>query len=442
MAQAQYTVKATIHPPKKYEWALLYKIEGARQKFIKNAEIVKSLQTENGKTKTVGTFEFELPANAEPGSYRITYDLQQNKYVDILFNKEDIELNFNPGDVENTTYYTKSKENKLYAKFLYDISMAQYKVDSLQVAYLKNPKGETELAYKKAVQTIEKVQKKYNESSAGTLAYYFIKATDRYNAPIPAKNSQEYLEGVINHFYDKIDFEDSHLFNSSFLVDRIADYVFYMNYSPNVELQEKLHKKAVDVSIAQVKDVDFKADVIEFLISQFVAMKNAPLVDYLFENHFSALPKEKQNAEFKKEVEQSMSIAIGKVAPDFSWTEDGKEMSLSKLQGGMSYLLIFYSTTCSHCEREVPKVYEFLKGKTNTKVVAFAMETEETGWQNFKKQFPGWHHVLGLNKWENKTARKYQITSTPTYFVLGMDKKIIANPEKIEDLKMILEKLN
>ena len=59
--QAQYTVKGTIQPTKKYRWALLYKIEGTKERFIENSEINNQLQTTNGKTLTIGTFEFQLP---------------------------------------------------------------------------------------------------------------------------------------------------------------------------------------------------------------------------------------------------------------------------------------------------------------------------------------------------------------------------------------------
>jgi thiol-disulfide isomerase/thioredoxin len=215
-----------------------------------------------------------------------------------------------------------------------------------------------------------------------------------------------------------------------------------MNYSPDPEKQEQLHKKAMDVVIRKATDIKFKADVIEFFISQFASIKNSALVDYLFANHFDKLPKESQNVAFKKKTLESMGVAIGRIAPDFSWEENGKKMSLSTLTGAQNYLLIFYSTGCNHCLKEVPLVFEFMKGKDKTKVIAFAMETSDKAWLNYKKTLAGWHHVLGLGKWENETARTYQINSTPTYFVLGMDKKIIANPEKIEDLKLIMEQLN
>ena len=112
------------------------------------------------------------------------------------------------------------------------------------------------------------------------------------------------------------------------------------------------------------------------------------------------------------------------------------------MKGGLSYLLIFYSTGCSHCLREVPEIYEYMKEKKNTKVIAFAMENSDDVWSDYHLRMPGWHHVLGLGKWGNPTARTYQINSTPSYFILGMDKKIISIPKTIDDLKFILKELN
>ena len=51
------------------------------------------------------------------------------------------------------------------------------------------------------------------------------------------------------------------------------------------------------------------------------------------------------------------------------------------------------------------------------------------------------HHVLGLNKWNNKTARIYNINTTPTYFVLDSNKKIIANPIALKDLETLIKQL-
>ena len=212
-----------------------------------------------------------------------------------------------------------------------------------------------------------------------------------------------------------------------------------MNYSNDAEKQKQLYKKAVDVVIGKVNDITFKADVIEFLTSQFSVLKNVDLVDYLFANHFDKLPKDKQNLEFKKRIEEAMAIAIGRIAPDFSWTENGKEISLSQLKGGQSYLIIFYSTECGHCLREIPQIYDFMKDKTKTKVIAFAMETSDVAWKNYIKNLSGWHHSLGLGKWENPIGDLYGVTATPTYFILDKDKKIIAKPHDIKEVKEYLD---
>ena len=411
LLQAQYSIKGSLQPVKKYQWALLYKVEGARQVFVKNSEIKAE--------KAKGSFEFTLPADAKTGSYRVTYDLQNNGYVDFLFNKENVEFEFNPNNAEGTTVFKQSKENKLYKEFLSDNSAIQYKIDSLQSIYFKNRSAETAKSYKNLVQELKKTQNRYLQNAQGSLAYHFIKATNRYNSPEIVTQAQQYLDGAVTHFFDEIDFSNENLYNSSFLIDRIADYVFYMNFSRDPETQKALYKKA-----------------------STIALKNAEIVDYLFSDHYDKLPKENQNTAFKDRIISEMKVAIGRVAPDFSWKENGKDLSIANLKDNMSYLLIFYSTGCSHCLREVPQLFEFMKDKTNTKVIAFAMETDDKTWLKYKNTMPGWHHVLGLGKWENKIARTYQVNSTPTYFVLGMDKKIISNPEKLEDLKLVLEQLN
>ena len=434
LSNAQYSIKGTMQPVEKFSWVILYKIEGTQEIYIKNTKVNK-----NG---DIGSFEFMLPNETSVGSYRIKFNLKKNGFIDFFFLKKNMEFSFNPKDPEHTITYKKSSENQLYVDFLTDISFTQFKIDSLQNLYFSTPKKSIGEAYKYWVNTLQRIEKEYLEKSQGTLIYDFIKAADRYNPSYIINTPKEYATTSIDHFFDQIDFDNKTLYNSSFLIDKISDFVFYVNYSKNIETQKKRYKKASDIVINKIQDLSFKTQVIEFLITQFVIIKNAEMVDYLFNNYYDRLPIENQNAVLKNTMLAKMKIAIGRVAPDFSWKENGKELRLSKLKDGFSYLLIFYSTECSHCLREVPEVYEFMAGKQKTKVIAFAMETSDKTWLNYHKKMPGWHHVLGLEKWNNKIARDYQINSTPSYFVLGMNKKFIALPQRLEDLEMVLDQLN
>jgi len=434
LSYSQFNIRGTMSPTENSSWVLLYKIEGTKQIFVKNTQVKKEAEK--------GFFEFSLPNEAKPGTYRIKYSMKRNGFIDFFFNKEDVIFEFNPKDSNNTVIFKESIENQLYSSFTKKIYKAQFTLDSLQSEYFRNPSALIKEAYKKSLAKVKKVEKDYILNSKGKLVNHFIKASLRYNSPEIFERPLNYINSSIAHFFDDVDFSNKILNNSTFLFDKISEYVLALNFAVDPVQKEETYKKSCKVAITKAKTTSFKADIINYLISQFSEIKNATLVDHLFANYFNKLPKENQNIRFKNKILTQLRIAIGRVAPEIIWYENDKELRLSSLKDGLNYVLIFYSTGCSHCLREVPEIYEYMKGKTNTKVIAFAMETSDDVWSNYRLKMPGWHHVLGLGKWENPTAKTYQINSTPSYFVLGMDKQIIAIPRSIDDLKFILDELN
>lgn len=434
LSYSQFNIRGTMSPTENSSWVLLYKIEGTKQIFVKNTQVKKEAEK--------GFFEFSLPNEAKPGTYRIKYSMKRNGFIDFFFNKEDVIFEFNPKDSNNTVIFKESIENQLYSSFTKKIYKAQFTLDSLQSEYFRNPSALIKEAYKKSLAKVKKVEKDYILNSKGKLVNHFIKASLRYNSPEIFERPLNYINSSIAHFFDDVDFSNKTLNNSTFLFDKISEYVLALNFAVDPVQKEETYKKSCNVAITKAKTTSFKADIINYLISQFSEIKNATLVDHLFANYFNKLPKENQNIRFKNKILRQLRIAIGRVAPEIIWYENDKELRLSSLKDGLNYVLIFYSTGCSHCLREVPEIYEYMKGKTNTKVIAFAMETSDDVWSNYRLKMPGWHHVLGLGKWENPTAKTYQINSTPSYFVLGMDKQIIAIPRSIDDLKFILDELN
>lgn len=427
--QAQYKINGEMKPAGQYNWVILYKIEGARQVFVKSEEI------------SDGKFSFELPINTKSGSYRVNYKTEGNGFVDFLFNKENIAFKFDPENAQETIEYSKSEENKLYQEYIKNVSSQQYKVDSLQIAYLKNPQVKTANFYDKQLIKIGALHKQYLTKSKGKMVYHFIKATNRFNNPTIAKDPQEYLKKVNEHFFDTIDFDNETLYNSTFLVDRITDYVFYMNYSEDPNKQKELYEKAVTRVLSKTQNVFFKRDLIEFLITQFVNTNEIDFADYILNSIYKKLTKATQNKEFIDSYIERTAVALGRIAPEITWNSNGKNYKLSTVNEANNYVLVFWSSGCGHCLNEVPKLYTFTKNIKNSKVIAFGLEENAKNWNELVKDFTDWHHVLGLNKWENTTARTYQIYATPTYIVLDKNKKIIAKPETLEELQKILKYL-
>ena len=439
-AQAQFSINGTFTNSLETDWVILYRIEGSKLKFVQNTTIKKDTLLIEGKNQIIGSFQFTLPKTAKVSSYRVSYRTNDASFLDFLFNKENISFTFHADYPGQTVLFSASKENIIYRDYLNEVFKQQEKLDSLQIKAIVNPEIDLKQRYNTTFEKINKIQQKYLESTKEMYVHPFIKASLRVNSKEIKTNAKEYTSSMHTNFFNHIDFSNEALINSSFLVDRVKDYVFYLNYSENTETQKELYKTAIATVFTKVENIIFKKNVIEFLIDQFEQTKNLEIIDFLFENYYNKLPKPLQNATYKNEKLKLLATEVGRIAPNFSWKEKGKTFQLSTLKGVKNYVLVFWSTSCSHCLKEIPELHNFSQDKKDIKVVAFAMEKNNLSWSSLKITLPNWHHVLGLNKWENKTARTYNIYATPTYFVLDENKKIIAKPNNLEELKTILKK--
>lgn len=438
IVNAQYTVKGTMTPPEKNDWVFLYKIEGAKQKFITNSTIKFEDVSIGGNTQKVGRFQIDLPADAETGAYRATYRNQGAGFVDFFFNKENIEFVFNPQYPEESVVFTKSRENKVFREYLEALALTQRGVDSLQVDYLKTKSKNTKKAYKKALKAQEEVQEIYEGKSQGMYVNTFIKASKSANSSSIFDNAQDYLNHVTGSFFNNVDFSNKKLYNSPYIIDKVTNYIFYLNIAEKQTLQQELYNESVDKVLGLIKDKKVKKDILEYLIARFTNFRNSELVDKLFAEYYDKLPSDLQDAKFKNDKLAELLASVGRTAPDFSWKEDGKSYKLSSLNDGENYLLVFWSTQCSHCVKEIPELHEYMKPYKSTSVVAFAIEENDLDFNAWvKNKLYDWHNVMGTHpefRFKNETVQKYRIDATPTYFILDKNKKIIAVPNYLEDV--------
>jgi len=123
-------------------------------------------------------------------------------------------------------------------------------------------------------------------------------------------------------------------------------------------------------------------------------------------------------------------------------SSNGKSFTLSKMKDAKNYNLIFWSSTCSHCLKEVPALYEELKNYPTTKVLAYGLEDDKDNWEKVSATMPNFTHVLGLQKWENEYVKTFNIQRTPTYFILDNENRIVAKPETYEEVLEFLKNKN
>ncbi len=128
----------------------------------------------------------------------------------------------------------------------------------------------------------------------------------------------------------------------------------------------------------------------------------------------------KQIKQEKERKAQSVNVADGKLAPDFTLKDiNGKALSLSSLKG--KYVVIdFWGSWCIWCVRGIPKMKEmYAKYKPTGKFEILSVDCNDTDakWREAVKKYEmPWKHVY--NPKESKLLTTYAIEGFPTKVVV------------------------
>lgn len=420
---AQNTIKGKFSPAKDYNFALLYKVKPTLSDYVSNAEIQED-----------GSFEFKLDSTNTKGMYRLVYGVPQEDYnFDIIYNgKEDIELTFNS---ETGVEFKKSTENKLIASYTNSMSMVTQSIGN----YFSQESKDT-IALKAIFKTQKETQENFENATKDTIALEFIKANKPY-IPQQVQDVKTYINNLKTHYFDHVDFNNKTLQSSNFLEERMLNYVFGMSSDSKDELEN--YKENIDVVYSYMKDAPNEVQRI-LLFDVWQQMSDLgfeSIANYIAENYLMDIAVSLNDQELLHALILYKNISKGNVAPDFDIEIKEKdklvEKKLSELQGSENYIIVFWSSTCSHCLDEVPQLQTLVKSleKDKVKVIAIGLEDEPYRWKDLTYTYSEFIHVYGEGKWDNKIGDDYGVTATPTYFILDKDKKIISKPIDFKDLK-------
>ncbi|MDO9595118.1 MAG: TlpA disulfide reductase family protein [Lutibacter sp.] len=411
---------------------ILYQLKGAKQVYISNSKI------DNDQ------FKLEIPQGTEAGMYRLSFTPAGFGFADFLFNQENISLKFDSHNLSNSVAFLTSEENKTYANYLVETTNVKQKLDSLQIVFfgLKDKKQDeiTIDLYAKTLNQYHKIQSEYETKTDGKLANHFIKSGQNYFAPTLFTSPQEYLNSVKQHYFDFTNFDNPVLMNAAFFGEKAIEYVFYLNVSDDLQVQNALYKNAINEVMQKVGgNNEVKSEILTSLIYAFEQFENLAMAGFVIDEFYDKLPANLKDEALIDEMRSKIKLAIGNKAPEITLEENGVQKKLSDLNVADKYILVFWSTTCSHCLQEIPKLYEFTMGNDAIHVIAVALEDHKKDYEQFAKKLSTWTNVLGLKKWENEMAKAYKINATPTYFILDKDKIILAKPEHFKDVKAYFE---
>ena len=421
---AQHTIKGTFSPAEEFNFAILYKVTPTNSVYIVNTEINED-----------GSFIFQLDSTVTKGMYRIVYALPQEEFnFDLIYNaEEDIELAFN---LDKGVSYLTSKENILLTSYFKNTDLISQKINQFY-----NQEQQDKESFTSIFKILRDTQAEFENAAQGTIALEFIKASRSY-IPIDLEDAKTFLNNFKASYFNHIDYGNDILVNSNFLIESTLNYVFTFVDSTD---KNTSYKSNIDTIVKEIGNHPIiKKVLLEILWNQFAEQQNEIVANYISTTYLLSIAKAKNDEDLIGLLTSFETISNGKTAPDFVIkTEIEGSKNLTELYLAQNYILVFWSSSCSHCLTELPKLQSYIRplNKNKLQVIAIGLENEQKSWEEKTKELSNFTHVYGEGKWENKIGNTYGVVATPTYFVLDKDKKIIAKPNDVEALIIILNKI-
>jgi len=424
---SQHSIKISFSPAEDYNWAILYKNSPTEDLYVAQGKI------ENG------NLTFTLDSTATKGIYKVVYAAPQHVYnFDVIYNsEEDIELTFN---MTEGAIFKKSNENILLNNYLGEFMDLGEKLDAIY----KQPRIDT-TAIVDIYTRQRELQNTYERNSEGKIVTHFIKANHPY-IPKKYETPDQYIKNYMRNNFNHVDFTDPILQSSNLLQEKSLIYIL-SNIVEETNNQNSYNNNIDTIlSLLQKTDPLYQKAFLDNLWQKLISYKYDETANYLAIKGLIPISKELNDTKLVLKLTQYINLSIGSVAPNFSWEtfENGntKTHQLNELAVAENYILIFWSSACSHCLKEIPLLRDFAQTLDGTKykVMAIGLEDSAEPWKKEIEKYPAFIHVLKLKKWDNTIVNNYGLTSTPTYFVLDRDKKFIAKPKNLEELKLFIKK--
>jgi thiol-disulfide isomerase/thioredoxin len=425
LGMAQQQVKGVFSPASKFKATMLYQLSAGNATYVSY-----------GSVNAQGEMQIDLGASVPAGLYKLVYALPQSEHnFEFIYNgTEAVEFNF---DNETGVVFTNSKENQLLQGYTQSMAFAHNELMQLYAQPTMDA-----LIYKHRVQKIDSLQNSYEALSKGTIAAHFIAASKPY-IPNTVETANTYISNVKANYFKAIDFQDTILQSSNFIVDKSLDYILRMHLSGTPSFQG--YQANIDAVFKDLgtTDVSYQLTTLNTLREALITAGHDALAVYLTKIYVLPLAKQANDTELITSLETFIQIAIGEKAPDFI-IENPSVMSkttLYDIEGATTYLLIFWSSDCPHCLNELPEVHAYISNhpEKNIEVVAIGIEAGPKQWTETIQPWSKFTHSIAEGKWAHAITKSYDIQATPTYFVLDASKVITAKPYLFKDLKAVLD---
>lgn len=134
-------------------------------------------------------------------------------------------------------------------------------------------------------------------------------------------------------------------------------------------------------------------------------------------------------------IEQKKMFPVAATVPNIVLPDSaGNLLSLAAMNSD-KVLLLFYSSSCPHCQAMIPRLAEIYKSRHTFGVMAVSLDSSRSVWIDFiRTNHLTWINVNDPKGWSGAAASDLLIYATPTMILVDKDKKILAKPLTIDEL--------
>ena len=397
------------------------------------------------------------------GIYAIVFP-GKNKTVDFFIDKEQtITIKADTSDLLNKTVVLGSKENVLFDQYQKYIASKGALLEKEREAYAasktKADSAQHEVNYRKYNDELNKYRDNIIATQPNSMMAVLLEAMK--DPEVPNKKPVTHQDSLENyyyykaHYWDGVTFMDERVIRTPFFLPKLQRYYEeVLVQSPDSIIQ------ALDYEMLLARNnQEMYKFLLNWLTDEYFNPKymglDAVFVHLFEEYHSKDLSpwlNDKQHQAISKQAYMVMSNLIGLQGANLELLDTAdKKTALYDLAGDYT-LVCFWDPTCSHCKEQIPKIdsiYEASWKQHNVKIYAVLTEDVIPEWKKYIREhnLGDWTNVHSTKEMEKADAdaqrpgfrQLYDVTLTPTLFLLDKDKRIIAKKLTWEQMNDLLQ---
>ena len=262
---------------------------------------------------------------------------------------------------------------------------------------------------------------------------------------------------IKKHFWDDVPFNDDRLLYTSFFEAKVDNY-YKLYVSPQAD--------------SVIKEVQYMLlyartgkQMYPYLLMKFTNRYYSPeylgqnkVFLYLFNDFFEKGDTAILNPQSKKMIVdrayQLMANQVGEPAPPLEMTDlNNKPLSLYNIAAPYT-MIVFWDPSCTHCQQELPRIDSIYRNKWKAMGIQLfsininaALVGDMAKFINSKNLDPGWLHgyqtdaaaKLIIDAGKPNYFQLYDVSETPTLYLLDAQKRIVAKHLKIEQFDELIK---